>query len=161
FGANVRVVDTHEADDPNYAANPTNRCYFCKSELHTRLTDLLRTEGWAVVFDGNNASDVGEYRPGVDAARGKGGGWPLQEAEIVKSEAREIAHHLGLQAWDKPAMACLSSRVPHGTPVTPALLKQIETCEDALADLGFKQFRVRHHGDIARIELEPPDLIRA
>lgn len=156
-----RTVDTEEYLDPNYAANPNNRCYFCKSELHDQLHALAEAEGWAVVVDGNNASDVGDFRPGMDAARERGVRSPLLEAEITKNEVREIAKALGLKVWDKPAMACLSSRVPHGTPITPELLRQIETAEDVLVDLGFEQFRVRHHGEIARIELPAEDFPRA
>lgn len=156
-----RLVNTEEYLDPNYAANPTNRCYFCKSELHDRLHEIVANEGWDVVFDGNNASDVGDFRPGMDAARERGVRSPLLEAGIAKPEVREIARYLGLPVWDKPAMACLSSRVPHGTPITPELLKQIETAEDVLVDLGFEQFRVRHHDEIARIELPREDFPRA
>lgn len=152
-GIPYRTVDTEEHLDPNYAANPVNRCYFCKSELHDKLRALADAEGWATVVDGNNASDVGDFRPGMAAARERGVRSPLLEAGITKAEVRAIAKALGLPVWDKPAMACLSSRVPHGTPITPELLRQIESAEDALVDLGFRQFRVRHHGEIARIEL--------
>ncbi|MEX1021404.1 MAG: ATP-dependent sacrificial sulfur transferase LarE [Litorilinea sp.] len=156
-----RLVDTEEYLDPNYAANPNNRCYFCKSELHDQLHALAEAEGWVAVVDGNNASDVGDFRPGMDAARERGVRSPLLEAGITKAEVREIAKALGLKVWDKPAMACLSSRVPHGTPITPELLRQIESAEDVLVELGFAQFRVRHHGEIARIELPPEDFPRA
>lgn len=156
-----RLVNTEEYLDPNYAANPNNRCYFCKSELHDRLHAVAEAEGWAAVVDGNNASDVGDFRPGMDAARERGVRSPLLEAGITKAEVREIARALGLKVWDKPAMACLSSRVPHGTPITPELLRQIESAEDVLVDLGFEQFRVRHHGEIARIELPTEDFLRA
>lgn len=156
-----RLIDTEEYLDPNYAANPNNRCYFCKSELHDRLHEVAAAEGWAAVVDGNNASDVGDFRPGMDAARERGVRSPLLDAGITKAEVREIAKALGLKVWDKPAMACLSSRVPHGTPITPELLRQIETAEDVLVDLGFEQFRVRHHGEIARIEIPPEDFAHA
>jgi uncharacterized protein len=160
-GVPYRLVNTEEYLDPNYAANPANRCYFCKSELHDRLKELAQAEGWAQVVDGNNASDVGDYRPGMDAARERGVRSPLLEAGITKAEVRQIAQHLGLPVWDKPAMACLSSRVPHGTAITPELLRQIEQAEDVLVDLGFRQFRVRHHNEIARIELPVEDFPRA
>lgn len=160
-GIPYRLVDTMEYLDPNYAANPTNRCYFCKSELHDKLHEIARAEGWNQVVDGNNASDVGDFRPGMDAARERGVRSPLLEAGIVKTEVRAIAHHLGLPVWDKPAMACLSSRVPHGTAITPELLRQIEDAEDVLVALGFNQFRVRHHGEIARIEVPAEELVRA
>ncbi len=156
-GVPYRLVNTEEYLDPNYAANPNNRCYFCKSELHDELHEIARQEGWKVVVDGNNASDVGDFRPGMDAARERGSRSPLLEVGITKAEVRAIARHLGLPVWDKPAMACLSSRVPHGTPITPELLRQIETAEDVLVDLGFSQFRVRHHDAIARIEVPEED----
>jgi len=156
-----RLVNTEEYLDPNYAANPNNRCYFCKSELHNRLKEILTGEDWGVVLDGNNASDVGDFRPGMNAARERGVRSPLLEADITKEEIRAIAHELGLPVWDKPAMACLSSRVPHGTPITPELLRQIEGAEDVLVELGFAQFRVRHHNEIARIELPPEDFPKA
>jgi pyridinium-3,5-biscarboxylic acid mononucleotide sulfurtransferase len=161
MGVPYRLVNTEEYLDENYAANPNNRCYFCKSELHNQLKQILLNEAWSVVMDGTNASDLGDVRPGITAARERGVRSPLVEAGISKPEVREIAHHLGMPVWDKPAMACLSSRVPHGTPITPELLKQIEAAEDVLVDLDFRQFRVRHHGDIARIELPAEDFPRA
>jgi pyridinium-3,5-biscarboxylic acid mononucleotide sulfurtransferase len=160
-GIPYRLVDTMEYLDPNYAANPTNRCYFCKSELHDKLHEIAAAENWQQVVDGNNASDVGDFRPGMQAARERGVRSPLLEAQISKAEVRAIAHHLGLPVWDKPAMACLSSRVPHGVAITPALLRQIEDAEDVLVALGFTQFRVRHHNEIARIELPAEDFPRA
>lgn len=161
LGAPYRVVATNEYLDPNYAANPTDRCYFCKSELHDQLRLLAAAEGWNAVVDGTNASDLGDYRPGMQAAREREVRSPLLEVGITKSDVRAIAQQLGLPVWDKPAMACLSSRVPHGTPITPALLRQIEAAEDVLVAHGFRQFRVRHHGEIARIELPVEDLARA
>jgi uncharacterized protein len=160
-GIPYRLIDTMEYLDPNYAANPANRCYFCKSELHDKLHEIAAAEGWQQVVDGNNASDVGDFRPGMQAARERGVRSPLLEANISKAEVRAIAHHLGLPVWDKPAMACLSSRVPHGVAITPALLRQIEEAEDVLVALGFTQFRVRHHDEIARIELPAEDFPRA
>ena len=161
LGIPFRLVETEEYLDENYAANPTNRCYFCKSELHDQLKTIALVEGWNVVLDGNNVSDLGDYRPGMEAARERAVRSPLIEAGISKADVRELARHLGLPVWDKPAMACLSSRVPHGTPITPALLRQIETAEDVLVALGFRQFRVRHHGEIARIELPSEDFAAA
>lgn len=161
MGVPYRLVDTHEHLDPGYTANLADRCYFCKTELHDHLQAIARAEGWGAILDGNNASDLGDYRPGMAAAREHDVRSPLLEAGITKAEVRELAQALGLPVWDKPAMACLSSRVPHGTPITPELLRQIESAEDALVDLGFSQFRVRHHGDIARIELPPDDLLAA
>lgn len=161
IGAPFRIVGTEEYLDPNYAANPTDRCYFCKSELHGQLQTLAAEGGWSVIADGANASDLGDFRPGMQAARERNVRSPLLEAGITKAEVRAIARHLGLPVWDKPAMACLSSRVPHGTPITPELLRQIEGAEDTLVALGFRQFRVRHHGEIARIELPVEEFGRA
>ena len=161
IGAPCRVVSTEEYLDPDYAANPTDRCYFCKSELHDQLRALAADEGWNAIADGANASDLGDFRPGMQAARERNVHSPLLEAGITKAEVRAIARHLGLPVWDKPAMACLSSRVPHGTPITPELLRQIEAAEDTLVALGFRQFRVRHHGEIARIELPVEEFGRA
>jgi pyridinium-3,5-biscarboxylic acid mononucleotide sulfurtransferase len=158
LGVPYRLIDTEEHLDANYAANLADRCYFCKTELHDKLQAIAQAEGWAAVADGNNASDLGDYRPGMTAAREHGVRSPLLEAGISKAEVRALAQALGLPVWDKPAMACLSSRVPHGTPITPELLRQIEGAEDALAALGLRQFRVRHHGDVARIELPDEDL---
>ncbi len=161
LGVPYRLVDTEEYLDENYAANPNNRCYFCKSELHNRLKSILVAEDWGLVVDGTNASDLGDVRPGIMAARERGVRSPLVEAAITKPEVREISRYLDLPVWDKPAMACLSSRVPHGTAITPELLRQIEAAEDVLVDLGFRQFRVRHHGEIARIELPAEEFARA
>lgn len=161
LGVPYRLVNTEEYRDPNYAANPNNRCYYCKSELHNQLKSILVAEGWGVVLDGNNASDVGDYRPGMQAARERGVRSPLLEANITKAEVRALANYLGLPVWDKPAMACLSSRVPHGTPITPELLRQIEAAEDVLVELGFRQFRVRHHNEIARLELPAEEFPKA
>jgi uncharacterized protein len=156
-----RTIDTQELSDPRYAANHADRCYYCKAELHDCLRAVAEAEGWASVLDGNNASDDATDRPGMAAARQRGVRSPLLEAGITKADVRAIARHLGLAVWDKPAMACLSSRIPHGTPVTPELLRQIEAAEDALAALGFRQFRVRYHGEVARIELSVDELGRA
>jgi uncharacterized protein len=156
-----RTIETDELSDPNYAANPSNRCYFCKSELHDRLAAIARAEGWAFVLDGNNASDDPADRPGMAAATERGVRSPLRDAGITKDDVRAIARHLGLAVWDKPAMPCLSSRVPHGVAITPQLLRQIEAAEDVLVGLGFSQFRVRHHGDVARIEVPAEELERA
>jgi uncharacterized protein len=161
LGAPHRVVNTLEYADANYAANPINRCYFCKSELYNRLRSIAAAEGWNAILDGNHLDDVADHVNGMNAARERGVRSPLLEASIRKSEVRELARELGLPVWDKPAMACLSSRVPHGTTITPKLLKQIESAEDVLAGLGFRQFRVRHHDGLARIELPIEDFARA
>jgi pyridinium-3,5-biscarboxylic acid mononucleotide sulfurtransferase len=161
LGAAIRIIDTTEHLDPNYAANAPDRCYYCKSELYTRLSQIAAAEGWGAVADGTNASDLGDHRPGRIAAGEQGVRSPLVELGITKDQIRAMARRLDLPVWDKPAMACLSSRVPHGTPVTPELLRQIEQAEDVLAEMGFTQFRVRHHGEVARIELPAADLPRA
>jgi uncharacterized protein len=156
-----RLVNTLEHADPNYAANPANRCYFCKSELFSTLRAIASNEGWQEILDGTHLDDIGDHVNGMRAAAERSIRSPLLEARLAKHEVRELARELGLPAWDKPAMACLSSRVPHGTPITPQLLKQIESAEDVLADLGLRQFRVRHHGELARIELPLADFPRA
>lgn len=160
-GIRFRVIETSEHLEPKYRANAPDRCYHCKSELYARLRAVADEEGISVIVDGNNADDVGDDRPGMAAAADRGVRSPLQEMGIGKDMVRELARSLALPVWDKPAMACLASRVPHGTPVRPDLLARIERAEDALAELGFRQFRVRHHGDVARIELLADDLPRA
>jgi len=160
-GIRYRVVETAEHLDSRYRANATDRCYHCKSELYERLRAVADEEGIAIIVDGNNADDVGDDRPGLTAARRLGVRSPLKEAGIGKELVRRLAQRLELPVWDKPAMACLASRVPHGTPVRPGLLARIERAEDVLASLGFRQFRVRHHGEVARIELLADDLARA
>jgi pyridinium-3,5-biscarboxylic acid mononucleotide sulfurtransferase len=161
LGAKVRVVRTEEHLDPNYAANPANRCYFCKSELFGKLKEVAAAEGFAVIVDGNNASDLGDDRPGWMAARERGVRSPLAELGITKEQVRALAKELNLPVWNKPAMPCTSSRVPHGTPIVPGLLKHIEDAETALLGMGFANLRVRHHGQVARIELPAEDLARA
>lgn len=153
-----RLINTQEHLDENYAANPNNRCYFCKSELYGQLRGIADQEQWHVIVDGTNASDLGDDRPGRAAGRELGVRSPLIELAVGKTEVRRLAQHLDLPVWNKPAMACLSSRVPHGTPITAQLLKQIEQAEDVLVELGFNQFRVRHHQTVARIELPALDL---
>lgn len=158
LGAPYRIVNTLEYADASYAANPVNRCYFCKSELYNRLRSIAAVEGWNTILDGSHLDDVSDHVNGMNAARERCVRSPLMEASIRKPEVRQLARELGIPVWDKPAMACLSSRVPHDTTITPELLKQIESAEDVLAALGFRQFRVRHHGDVARIELPIEDL---
>jgi uncharacterized protein len=163
-GADVRAVKTEEHLDPNYAANPHNRCYFCKTELYERLTAIAQAERFDVIVDGNNASDLGGgdvERPGMKAAREHLVRSPLAELGVTKEQVRALAKEIGLSVWNKPAMPCTSSRVPHGTPIVPGLLKQIERAESALLGMGFRELRVRHHGDVARIELRPEDFPRA
>lgn len=141
----VRVVRTKEFDNPEYLANPANRCYFCKHELFTELEPVARAEGYAVIAYGENASDVGDYRPGAQAATEFKVRAPLKEVGLTKVEIRELSAQFGLPTADKPQMACLSSRVPHGENVTPEKLSMIEQAEYVLRDLGFYDVRVRHH----------------
>jgi len=155
------VVHTKEHLDPKYCANSTDRCYHCKSELFSRLRAVAEEEGLSTVVDGTNADDVLGHRPGAEAASQHGVLSPLKELGIGKELARKLARSLDLPVWDKPAMACLASRIPHGTRVRPELLERVERAEDVLAALGFLQFRVRHHDDVARVELLEEDLPRA
>jgi len=141
----VRVIQTQEFENPEYLANPSNRCYFCKHELFTQLGPLAKAEGFAVVAYGENASDVGDYRPGAQAATQFQVRAPLKEVGLTKSEIRQWSAELGLPTAEKPQMACLSSRIPYGEVVTPAKLKMIEQAENVLRDLGFYDVRVRHH----------------
>ncbi len=157
---NIIQLETEEIADPNYAGNPPNRCYFCKAELYTKLSELAEERSDAVVCDGANASDIGDFRPGMKAAAERSVRSPLLEAELSKDEIRELARGFGLDIWDKPASACLASRIPYGSEVTIKKLRQIEEAEAFLRSLGFRQLRVRHHGEIARIELETADMQR-
>ncbi|HPY31541.1 MAG TPA: ATP-dependent sacrificial sulfur transferase LarE [Verrucomicrobiota bacterium] len=145
FGFPVRVIHTREFENPDYLANPVNRCYFCKTELFTELVPLARAEGFAVIVYGENASDVGDFRPGARAAAEFKVRAPLKEAGLTKAEIRALSARFGLPTADKPQMACLSSRVPYGQAVSPAKLGMIEQAENVLRDLGFYDIRVRHH----------------
>jgi uncharacterized protein len=145
FSFSVRILRTREFDNENYTTNPANRCYFCKHELFEELTPLARAENFAVIAYGENASDIGDFRPGAQAAAEFQVRAPLKEVGLTKAEIRELSAQLGLPTADKPQMACLSSRVPYGETVTPAKLRMIELAEYALRDLGFHDVRVRHH----------------
>jgi pyridinium-3,5-biscarboxylic acid mononucleotide sulfurtransferase len=157
FGIPWLEVHTEEMADPRYAANPANRCYFCKTELWSRLRALADARGLRVVVDGANADDRSDYRPGARAALEHGVRSPLQEADLTKAEIRAWSRQLGLPTWDQPAAPCLSSRIPYGLAVTPERLRQIESGERALMRLGFRDVRVRHHGDLARLEIHPSE----
>lgn len=161
FGIPHLEIDTEELLDPNYAANPTNRCYYCKSELWPKLIGVARERGLRTVLDGSNADDAGDYRPGFAAAREYGVRSPLLEAGLMKQEIRELSRLHGLPTWDQPSAPCLSSRLPYGVAVTPARLQQVEQAETVLRELGFRELRVRHHDDCLRIELAPVELPRA
>ena len=157
FDVPILEVETHELEDANYLANPTNRCFFCKTELWTRLVPLARERGFAVVCDGTNADDMREHRPGKAAGVEAGVRSPLAEAGLTKAEIRAASRKLGLPTWDAPAAPCLSSRVRYGLSITPSRLKQVEESEAFLRALGVAgDLRVRHLGDVARVEVEPP-----
>ena len=160
IGARHVVVDTREMESESYVSNPSNRCYFCKTELWETLAPIAAEHGMAALADGFNADDVGDYRPGAVAAREHGVRSPLLEAGLTKQEIRALSRDMGLPTWDKPAMACLSSRVPYGERISREKLEQIDRAEQLLRELGYRQVRVRHHGDVARIELPPEDMQR-
>lgn len=157
IGARYVPIESHETEDPRYLANAPNRCYFCKSEVYDKLLDYARREGFHYVVDGINLDDLGDHRPGRQAARERGVRSPLQEAGLTKADIRELARDLGLPNWDKPAAACLSSRIPYGTAITLQMLSQVERAELVLKQMGFRQLRVRHHNDVARLEIEAGD----
>ena len=152
------IVDTAEVADPRYAANPRNRCYFCKDELFTHLEHVAAERGFETIAYGENLDDDGDHRPGRRAAIDHDVRAPLREAGLTKADVRRIARRLDLPVWDKPAFACLASRFPYGTEITPERLAQVDAAEQALFELGFEQFRVRYHGDVARIEVDPDHL---
>jgi len=160
LGARHRLLRTAEMADPNYVANPVNRCYFCKRELYLRLADLAAAEGYAAVVDGANRDDLNDWRPGRQAAAERGVLSPLVEANFTKAEIRAASYALGLPTWDKPAMPCLASRFPYGTPITPGALRRVERAETILRQHGFRELRVRHFGEAARIEVAPAELPR-
>ncbi len=159
IGIAHQVVETHEMDNPNYASNPVNRCYFCKSELHDTLKPLAIKFGYPFVIDGVNADDLQDYRPGIQAAKERGARSPLAELGITKLEVREIAKAIGLPWWNKPAQPCLSSRFPYGEEITIPKLNRVGRAEIYLRRLGYENVRVRSSGDTAKIEL-PVDLIQ-
>ena len=158
IGARHEFVESQEIHNPKYAENPSDRCFYCKSELYTITEATAQERGFAFVINGTNVDDLGDYRPGIDAANNAGVRSPLVEAELHKDEVRAIAKEMGLDFWDKPAAACLSSRIPYGTSVTPERLAQVEQLEDALHGLGLRKVRVRYHGELARIEVGKPEL---
>ncbi len=154
------LIETHELEDENYRANPLDRCYYCKRELFSEIYVYARQRGFRWIADGTNADDQGDYRPGRQAAEELRVISPLMEAGLGKRDIRLLARHLGLPNWNKPAMACLSSRIPTGTAISEETLRQIEKAEDFLLARGFRVFRVRHHGDLARIEVDQEELPR-
>ncbi len=160
LGLNYRVIETNELEDPQFVANDQNRCYYCKSELFTKLNEIAREEGITWVADGTNSDDLGDYRPGRRACSELSVRSPLLEAELTKDEIRRLSHEVDLPTWDKPASPCLASRIPYGTPVTEDVVQKIAAGELYLRSLGIRTLRLRHHGDIARIEIEEKDMAR-
>ena len=160
FGLHHEIIPTGEVEQPEYRANPANRCYFCKRELYTHLSRLA-AERSAVVVDGNNADDRADYRPGRQAARELGVRSPLDEVNLAKADIRELSRRARLPTWDEPASACLSSRIPYHMEVTGEKLRTIERAEEALRVLGFRVCRVRHHDELARVEIGREELARA
>jgi uncharacterized protein len=160
FALHHEFIETRELANPDYRANDTDRCYHCKHELYTGLTSLARARGFETVADGNNADDRGDYRPGRRAAREFGVISPLDDAGLSKADIRELSRAAGLPCWDEPASACLSSRVPYHSEVTEAKLAAIERAEEIVRSLGFRVVRVRHHGDVARLEVARDEMPR-
>lgn len=160
IGARHRIIRSEEMANLAFHVNPRNRCYYCKEELYSRLTALARAEGIPYVLDGSTLDDLNDHRPGRQAAKEFQVRSPLIEAKLSKAEIRELSRTLALPTWDKPAMACLSSRFPYGTPITGEGLRQVGGAEKALHELGFRQVRVRHHNEIARIEVGAEEIPR-
>jgi len=154
------VVESHELEVPGFADNPTHRCALCKTELMEVATPIAAALGGAPIALGTNLDDLGDVRPGIAAARDRGARMPLVEAQLSKAEVRALSRELGLRTWDKPQLACLSSRFPYGTQITPDRLRRVDAFEDGLRDLGFRQVRVRFHDTIARLEIDGSELAR-
>jgi len=160
LGVTHRVIHTEELASEEFTLNSPERCYFCKKELYGKLKKMAEAEGISCILDGSNTDDLDDFRPGRKAAEEFSVRSPLVESGLSKSDVRELARFLNLPVWDKPSLACLSSRIPYGTRITPDILKTVQTAEDHLRELGFRQVRVRHHGTIARIEIEREDFQR-
>jgi len=161
IGAEHMIIDSEELDIDGFAQNPVNRCYYCKGELFGKLSAIAEKEGVAAVLDGANMDDLKDYRPGSKAAREKGVRSLLVECSFTKDDIRALSKEMNLPTWDKPAFACLASRFPYGTTITGGKLTMVDKAEEFLRRLGFTQLRVRHHGDIARIELDPAQIQKA
>jgi uncharacterized protein len=157
FGCAHVLIESHELENADYQANTPLRCYFCKHEVYGELVEYARENDFQFIIDGANLDDLGDIRPGRKAAAEQGVRSPLIEAQFTKQDVRDLAQALGVPNWDKPSAACLSSRIPHGTPVTIQLLSQVEQAEMIIHGLGIRQARVRHHGEIARLEVPPDD----
>ncbi len=160
IGGRHRLIVSEELDVPGFAENPKNRCYFCKKELFGKLREVADAEGLPHVLDGSNADDRGDYRPGRQAAMELGVRSPLDEADLTKDDIRGLSKQMDLPTWDKPAFACLSSRFPYGTRITRENVSQVGRAEEGLRDLGLRVLRVRHHGDVARLEVGPEEFER-
>lgn len=156
-GIEHRLIVSEELDDPDFGKNPVNRCYLCKKQLFGKILEIAAELGVEHVAEGSNLDDLGDYRPGRQALAELGIESPLLEAGLTKQEIRLLSRESGLPTWDKPSFACLSSRIPYGKEITKEKLKMVDLAEQYLLDLGFKQVRVRHHGDVARIEVSPQD----
>jgi uncharacterized protein len=154
LGVTHRILRTQELASEEFARNSPERCYFCKKELYGKLKKIAETEGISCILDGSNIDDLDDYRPGRKAAEEYSVRSPLVEVGLSKSDVRELARFLNLPVWDKPSLACLSSRIPYGTRITPDIIETVQTAEDHLRVLGFRQVRVRHHGEVARIEID-------
>ncbi len=155
LGARSLVIETEELKDERFRSNPKERCYYCKRELFSKLKQIAKENKLDHIIDGSNIDDLGDFRPGAEAKQELGIKSPLQDAGFTKEEIRMSSREMNLLTWDKPSYACLASRIPYGTEIKPEILKKVEEAESYLRGLGFKQLRVRHHGDLARIELEP------
>ncbi|MFH1539522.1 MAG: ATP-dependent sacrificial sulfur transferase LarE [bacterium] len=160
LGARHIKIETSELAIRNFAENPPDRCYFCKKELFSRLDEVRKEHGLNFVADGSNVDDADDFRPGNRAVKEAGARSPLAEAGLTKQDVRELSKQLELSTWDKPSMACLASRFPYNTPITPEALSRVDQAEEFLRGLGFTQLRVRHHGNVARIEVDRGDLLR-
>jgi uncharacterized protein len=161
FGFRWEVIQTDELEDANYAANGPTRCYFCKDELYKKLEQVARARGIEFIVDGSTCDDLGDYRPGRVATSEHGVRSPLIEAEMTKDEIRQLSRRVGLPTWDKPASPCLSSRIAYGIPVTINRLSTVDRGEDILREMGFREFRVRHHDSLVRLEIAPGEMSRA
>lgn len=160
MGVKHIIISSEELDIEGFASNPKNRCYYCKKELFTKINEVAKQNDVQYVFDGSNVDDNGDFRPGMQAARELEVISPLKEANLTKADIRELSKELGLPTWDKPSFACLSSRFPYGTKITLPKLKMVDEAEQFLLDLGIKQVRVRHHGEIARIEVSQEERVQ-
>ena len=158
IGLRFKIIESSEMSNPDFVANPPERCYYCKRELFSELKPIAQAEGLKWIADGTNADDLSDFRPGRKASAEAGIRSPLLEAGLTKAEIRQLSHAQGLPTWDRPASPCLASRIPYGIPVTAETLNKIAGGEQYLHSLGLRQLRLRHHGDIARIELDPEDM---